>query len=339
MRKTIPINFNFTFFAQIVFWVVLFVFILRSSYGIGEPLFLLSSLLLLSCHLVSFYTIFNWLTPRYFEKKQYGEFTLGVIVLLLVVTPFRLWVEAHFIHRPFLMLRGRRLIGLVLFSEVTLACFAFLFRMALDNYASRQKADQVEKGRLQTELKFLKSQMSPHFLFNTINNVYALALTEPDRTPAALLKLSGLLRYLLYECNEQVPFCKELQAIESYVALFQLRHEAPLNITIDTRVPSPNMLIEPMLFLPLLENAIKHSGIGLSSEAFIKIRLREESGLLAGHFINSKSALPVHTDAGGIGLQNIRKRLDMLESGPSGHNLRVNETSDRFEVFIKIPCT
>ncbi|MBS1659969.1 MAG: sensor histidine kinase [Bacteroidetes bacterium] len=333
MRKAGLKNFNFALYAQIIFWVVLFIFIL------GSPQSVPASLLLLFCHMVNFYFVFSWLTPRYFEPGRYSWFGVAIVALLLTLTPFRLWIETHFINRPFLFQRGRHLIGLVLFSELTLSFLAFLFRMALDNYASRRRADQLEKGRLETELKFLKSQMSPHFLFNTINNIYALALTEPYKTRESLMKLSGLLRYLLYECNQLVPFAKELDAIESYIALFQLRYETALNITLDTQVSSSDMLIEPMLFLPLLENAIKHSDIGVVPEAFIHIRLQEEGGLLAGHFVNSKSTLPSRNEPGGIGLQNIRKRLDMLQSGFSEQNLQVRETANGFEVFIKIPCT
>lgn len=316
---------------------MLFVFLLSSMIGTGTAYAVPGAMLLLVCHLLSFYTSFLWLTSVFFEKKKYGLFVFGLLGLLLALTPFRLWIEIRFIHRPFLVLRGRRLIGLVLFSELSSAGFGFLFRLALDNYASRRKADEVEKDRLQTELKFLKSQMNPHFLFNTINNVYALALTEPDKTPPALLKLSGLLRYLLYECDQQVPFSKELQAIESYIALFQLRYEAQLDIRLDVLVSSPDMFVEPMLFLPLLENAVKHSGIGVSPGAFIVIRLYEEAGQLTGSFLNSKSSLPVHRDVGGIGLQNIRKRLEMLQPGLARENLSVQDHTDRFEVFIKIP--
>lgn len=339
MRKTGGISFNFTLYVQIIFWIVVFIFILHSSMATGTPQSIPASLMLLACHLANFYFVFSWLTPRYFEAGRYTLFGWSIVILLLALTPLRLWVETHFVHRPILLLRGRRLIGLVLFSELSLSFFAFLFRMALDNYASRRKADQLEKDRLQAELKFLKSQMSPHFLFNTINNIYALALTEPRKTPESLLKLSGLLRYLLYECNQMVPFTKEHEAIQSYIALFQLRHEAPLNIDLDTQTSSDGMLIEPMLFLSLLENAIKHSGIGIVPEAYIRIRLREEQGLLTGHFVNSKSSLAGRNESGGIGLQNIRKRLDMLHPGFSDLNFRIRETAERFEVFIKIPCT
>jgi sensor histidine kinase YesM len=255
-----------------------------------------------------------------------------------------------------------RLLGMVLFSEISIAAFAFLFRMSVDSEANKRRIGEIERLQLQTELKFLKSQMNPHFLFNTINNVYALALSRSDKTPAALLKLSGLLRYLLYECNQPTPYHKEIGALESYVALFQLRYEETLNISLHSEVQSMDMLVEPMLLISLLENAIKHSSIGVAPGAFIEIRLREEEGKLAASIKNSRSELnhtireagdgkddrgrdiaggitddPAGAAAGGIGLQNIYKRLEMLAPGLSSRNLQIKETPGIFEVFIKIP--
>lgn len=335
MRKP---AFNFARYAQLVFWVVLFLFLLFSSVGAGARRPLIAAGLLLLCHLLNFYTIFAWLTPRYFEQHRYAGFFAGLLLLLLLLTPFRLWVESRFVYRPFLLLRGRRLSGLVLFSEISMAAFAFLLRMAIDNFSSRRRADQLEKGQLEAELKFLKSQMSPHFLFNTINNLYALALLGSEKTPEALLRLSELLRYLLYECHLPVPLGKELTAIRSYIALLQLRYEEPLNIQVENRVTTTGMTIEPMLLVPLLENAFKHSGIGMAPDAFIRVELREEAGKLLGHFVNSTLADDHFMDGhpGGIGLQNIRKRLEVLQPVRPEENLVILEHGDAFEVFIKI---
>src|SRR5579859_2010931 len=153
-RKT---AFNFALYAQIVFWVVLFLFLLFSSMGAGARRPLVAASLLLLCHLFNFYPVFAWLTPRYFEKRRYAAFLSGLVLVFLVLTPFRHWVESRFVHRPFLVLRGRSLSGLILFSELSVAGFAFLLRMALDNFASRQRADELEKSHLVAELKFLKS--------------------------------------------------------------------------------------------------------------------------------------------------------------------------------------
>jgi hypothetical protein len=336
--RTTP--FNFSLYAQVLFWLALFVLLLFSFLNGGSVLSaaVTAAALLLACHMVNFYIAFSWLTPRFFEKKKYGAFAAGIVLLILLLTPLRLRIEHQFIHRPFLLLRGRRLRGLVIISEVSVAAFAFLFRMAIDSHIHKRRADDVEKLQLETELKFLKSQMNPHFLFNTINNVYSLALTGSERTPEALLKLSGLLRYLLYECNHKVPFSSELQALEAYIALFQLRFEEPLKIYMVAEVSRSEMQVEPMLLVPLLENAIKHSGVGVTEGAYIELHFREEEGRLQARIKNSKfSGNYGMQEAGGIGLPNIRKRLEMLGPGLADRDLQIRETSEVFEVWIKIP--
>lgn len=220
-----------------------------------------------------------------------------------------------------------------------MAGFMLVFRMTLDGFARRERAAEREKDRLQAELKWLKSQMDPHFLLHTVNNVHALAEVSPEKTSAALQTLSGLLRYLLYECNARVPLKREMQAMESYIALLQLRYEDALNISIDNEVGSGDMPIEPMLLIPLLENAFKHSGIGIMPGAFIRIHLREEAGLVTGHFINSRSALSADGNTGGIGLKTIRSRLSVLQPRRPEENLVVLESAEVFEVFIRIPGT
>jgi hypothetical protein len=339
MRKATP--FNFALYTQVLFWLALFTLLLFSFLNSGSVIgaAITAAVILVVCHMINFYIVFSWLTPAYFEKRKYAAFFLGVLLLLLLLTPIRMWIEDRFIHRPFLLLRGRRLRGLVIFSELTAVGFAFLFRMAIDSHIHKRRADDVERLQLETELKFLKSQMNPHFLFNTINNVYSLSLAGSERTPEALLKLSGLLRYLLYECNHKVPFSRELNALESYIALFQLRFEDPLNISLLSEVVRREMPVEPMLLIPLMENAIKHSGIGVAEGAYIEMKFREEEGRLLAGIRNSRTAedyskMPA---AGGIGLPNIRKRLEMLGPGFSVDDLRIMQTSDVFEVWIRIP--
>ena len=265
---------QFILYAQLVFGMILFVFLLFSALG-RNPLSAMGvALFLLICQTFNSYAIYSWLAP---------------------------W------------------------------------------YSGRDRVAEMERTQLQTELRFLKSQLSPRFLFNTINDVHAFALSGSPKAAHALPTLNELLRYLLYECNASVPLRKEVRAIESYIALLQLRYEGPLNIHIDNGVRSADLPIEPMLLIPLLENACKHSGIGVLPDAFIRIDLREEAGLLTGHFINSRSSPAAGGNGvgniGGTGLQNIRKRLSILQPRRPEENLVILESPEVFEVFIKIPGT
>ncbi len=281
--------------------------------------------------------MFSFLTPSYFEKKKYFSFAAGILLLILLLTPFRLWLEKGFAINSALYGARKNIFGLVLFSEIAIAAFSSLLRIAVSTTETKRRIVEMGKLNLETELKFLKSQMSPHFLFNTINNVYSLSLSKSDKAPEALLKLSELLRYLLYECNHQVSLCREVDALQSYIELFQLRYEEPLNILLISSIEKKEMGIEPMLLIPILENAVKHSAIGVEKNAFVLIRLNEEGGTLKANFQNSKSKIFHYDDeASGIGLQNIKKRLSMLQLKEDA--LRINETESIFELTLKIPA-
>jgi sensor histidine kinase YesM len=337
MAPSKKIHLSFSTSAQIAFWALLFLFVLYvSSVSMGIGMALSRASLIFLCHLINFYVVFSFLTPNYFEKKKYFSFAAGVFLLILLLTPFRLWLEKGFVINSSLYATRKNIFGLVLFSEISIVAFSSLLRIAVNTNETKRKMVEMERLNLETELKFLKSQMSPHFLFNTINNVYSLSLSKSNKAPEALLKLSELLRYLLYECNHQVPLYKEVSALNSYIELFQLRYEEPLNILLISSIEKKEMSIEPMLLIPILENAEKHSAIGVAKNAFVLVKLNEESGVLTANFQNSKSTIINHDEeAGGIGLQNIRKRLSMLQLKDDA--LRISETETIFEVTLKIP--
>ena len=296
---------------------------------------------IMACHLLNFYACYSLLVPVYFEKKKMGAALLGLLILLILLTPLRYSIEKQFLQFRLVrsgLLARRGLIAIIIISELTIAGFAALLRLAVSNIRDKQRLDNLQKLQLETELRFLKMQMSPHFLFNTINNIYSLSMIKSDKAPEALLKLSSLLRYLLYECHEKVTLQKEVEALHLYCNLFQLRYEQPLNINIeDNTQRKKQALLEPLLLIPLLENSLKHSGLGLKPDAYAKIVLEEESDLLIVTFTNSVSEVPVADDVGGIGLQNIRKRLDLQYPG----NYQFDIVTDRqqFTVILKLPVS
>ncbi len=325
---------------QAAFWSTLLgIALYLSVISMGWEAALRRAPLIVLCHFAYFYVFYYFLIPRYFEKKKFGTAILGLILLLVVLTPIRYDIEKQFLlDRPL----GRGIVGLpglmgfVIFSELAIASFASLLRLTVSNQRHKQRAAYMQKLQLETELRFLKTQMSPHFLFNTINNIYSLALVKSDKAPEALLKLSDLLRYLLYECHENVTLKKEIDALHLYKHLFQLRYENMLAISISNEVEnSEHIRLEPLLLIPLLENALKHSGIGLIKESFANVSIRREDGRLAFHFINSMSRIPTGVDVGGFGMQNIRKRLE-LQYG-NQYSLSVHSTEQQFSVLLKIP--
>lgn len=321
---------------QIAFWMMLFcVNVYVGSFLLGWQDAFYRSALNVFCHALNFYGLYSWVIPFYYEKRRYGLAIVSVIGVLLVLTPFRLLIEANYPLLPnsdILPAPGAR-VGFVLFTEVAIAAFASLTRLAGDNERRKQQISTLEKAHLESELRFLKAQMNPHFLFNTINNIYSLTLLKSDRAAEALLKLSSMLRYLLYETRAQVTLEKEYQALELFKELFQLKSFKPLNIKIDLRADAA-LLIEPLILIPILENAVKHSGLAVVPDAFVEFCLYQEGGKLVVESTNSVSDAVVETDARGIGLDNIRKRLSLAY--PDTHHLAIKKTEQLFTLLLTI---
>lgn len=344
MRINRPVDyFNYPVAIQAAAWAVVFIFMLYlTGLRFDWHYALMRVPLVMSCHLVNFYVCYSWLVPRFYERKRYGAAAIGLLLLLIVLTPVRMAIETRLGQLPgapvmpvMKVVGNRGLRGFVVISELLIALFASLLRLAARQRAQKKQLAEAERLQLETELRFLKAQTSPHFLFNAINNIYALTLAKSDKAPAALMKLSALLRYLLYECHEKVSLQKELAALESYADLFRLRYQAPVSLSVTSHGINQYLLVEPLLLLPLLENALKHSALGEDAGAYALMDIRQEGNTVIATVVNSKAQQPTVSESGGIGLANIRKRLQILY--PGTHSLSIHDTGASFSVQIKIP--
>lgn len=197
-----------------------------------------------------------------------------------------------------------------------------------------QETNQLKNENLETELKFLKSQINPHFLFNALNNIYTLAYIQDQKAPEMILKLSDMLRYILYDCTSQeVPIDKEISYINNYVELQRLKNdELDVKVAIDQGIGG-HTKIAPMLFIPFIENSFKHSKIEDTENGWIALSLSQQEGQLCFKISNSKPNTEFTKDkVGGIGLQNVRRRLELLY--PQQHQLTINDNEDSFEVEL-----
>lgn len=331
---------SFSFLLQTAFWVIAFVFMTYLSFvSYGWPHGLWRVSLIFTCHFINFYLFYSWIIPQYYQQKKYRVGVAWLLSFLIILTPLRYLIEQHFLVAPgslrSAIARNGGLLVFVIFSELGIAGFASLLRLAVSDAHNKERLAIVEKMHLQAELRFLKAQMNPHFLFNTINNIYSLTVLKSDKAPEALMKLSQLLRYLLYECHTQVPVSKELAALDAFVELFCLRHETALNLSIHTTIQDQQASIEPLLFIPLLENAVKHSAIGLSPDAYVTLHLTQEENRITLLVENSKGEPAVASEPGGIGLQNIRRRLEVIY--PQQYGFRITDTRNLFLVELSIP--
>lgn len=200
-----------------------------------------------------------------------------------------------------------------------------------------KEAIRSEKEKLETEVKFLKSQINPHFLFNALNNIYTLAVIKAPQTPESVMQLSEILRYMVYDSNEErVKLEDEVNYIENYVNLKLLKDSKGMDVTLNLDKTAPGLLVAPLLFIPFVENAFKHSKIEDRGSGFIRIQLDVRGKLIEFSVENS---LPDHhftkDQVGGVGLDNIRKRLQLLYPG-NLHHLLINQSSDRFTIHLSL---
>ena len=336
-----PVSFkSFSLGLQLAFWAVLFSIVFYVSASNADAGVAVERIaLVFACHLITFYTCFSFIVPRYFEKKRYAATILSFVVLFVVLTPLRIMIERHFTGLRVFAVNVRRLnrvgLGLIVFSEIAVGAFACLVKLAASSFINRQNMEAMQRLQLESELKFLKAQMSPHFLFNTINNIYALTLIKSDKAPKFLLKLSGLLRYLLYECDKPVTYLQEENALLIYSELFRLRYDETLDIQLHFEVTQKEKLLEPLLLIPILENAFKYSGLGVNGAAFVSFIVTEANGRLNVTCKNSINQEHVQDQNGGIGLTNIKKRL---EAGyPDNHVFNVLKSDNLFTLNLTLP--
>ena len=208
----------------------------------------------------------------------------------------------------------------------------------LETFIFAQKKEEeiiINKNEgLQTELKFLKSQINPHFLFNSLNNIYALSAIDTTKTQQSISYLSDMLRYVLYECDKAlVSIKKEILYIENYISLFSLKSSKPYPIAIDLQLENPNVSIAPMLLIPFVENAFKHSNIEKRTGSFINISIVSNSKEISFKIENSKPEQAMNKDdVGGIGIINVKKRLSILY--PETHTLLITDTAEVYKVEL-----
>lgn len=279
-----------------------------------------------------FYLNTNLLFPRLLRHKRYG--TLVTIELLLMAAAY--WYNSAIGQLFFPGMRGG---GpgrtMYLFVYLVVLSVAYGYYLSIEAARNERQKKEREHEALRTELQFLRWQVSPHFLFNALNNMVALARKKSDRLEPMLINLSGLMRYMLYETDEsKVPLQREAQYLQSYIDLQSMRYDN-VKIATDIEVPEDEeYMIEPMLLIPFVENAFKH-GIDNIEQPEISIVMKIVNGVLLFRVENKMgpTGTRVRDDARGIGLVNTRKRLNLLYGRKYTMNIEIN---DRHVVVLKI---
>lgn len=281
------------------------------------------------------------LFPSYLKQGKYWQYLLLLAGLALMVTPIKLVLKYILFAKSSGMEEDilNNMNG-YFFSTFLVAGLSTVGKIMVDWVTQNRKRVTVENESMQSELRFLKSQINPHFLFNTLNSLYALTLKKDDKAPDIVIKLSEMMRYMLYECNEpKVPLRKEINYLQNYLDLERLRQRKGIEIKLDVTGNVSDQMVAPLMLIPFLENSFKHGVNANIKDGFVHARLRIEQRVIHFELENSKgSVMPsqVHGNrpSGGIGLVNVRRRLQLLY--PNAHKLSVRETPSTYEVTLEL---
>ena len=324
---------------HVCFWL-LYVLIFGSVYGkYGNNLgwYLLESACMLPFIMLATYINIYLVLPYYLKKRKLFLTVLFAFSLLLIASLGERIFLRKLNNLPVTFESLFGLSFLYLFLETSfMVAVAFAIKVVKKWIIQQGEKHEIEKRNLQTELNLLKAQLHPHFLFNTMNNLYALSVEKSAETSAGIAKISELLRSVLYECNDvEIDLKKEITLIENYIDLEKMRYSDTQNIVFEVRGNPDNLKIAPMLLFTFVENAFKHGSLIKSKKHFIKIGLEIIQDSFVFQTQNTKSnEKPNQKKHSGIGLKNVQKRLEIIY--PERHFLEITDTSGLFNVYLKI---
>lgn len=348
MSSSISVLYNFMMKKegyQFTFWIAILLGLTLGQYFFYKEnfwFFFTNELINVLFYMAIVYFNFSVLIPKYLSKNQYSSYAMMLIVVALVVTPIKLAIfNLKFSGMPDQQdyIRSHQIYHYLI--SVFVGAASAGVKITGDWLTNQQDKKELEHRTIQSELNFLKSQINPHFLFNTLNSLYALTLRKSDNAPEIVLKLSEMMRYMLYECNEKrVPLSKEVNYLRNYLDLELLRHGNGIDVEFEINGEISDQQIAPLLFIPFLENCFKHGLKNRISKGFVRIRLDVFRHNVQWHIENSKpEAIPMKDTrpSGGIGLVNVRRRLDILYAGH--YQLTINDNPNTYEVDLQIDLT
>ena len=296
-----------------------------------------------------FYFNMLYMVPSFLLKHKIPAFLLWIISSVIVLLLISRFIDVHLhIHEQMDRLiprpgpKPKGVFDGILMMTVLLVLGVSTSLAVIQRWQSdAQIRESVEKQNIATELALLKAQINPHFFFNTLNNIYALTFTDVPVSRDAILKLSRMMRYILYETQQDTSLLRqEISFIKDYIELMKLRMQSTTTVIFNQTEADKEYSVAPMLLLPFIENAFKH-GISALQKADIQIDLVVKDGFLTmtilNHIFRDKGALTM--ESGGIGLANTQRRLDLLY--PEKHELMMDENSENntFQVTLRINLT
>ena len=332
---------------HVAIWAVFICFSLMQPRNQSQDIF--SRLMLISIgNIALFYINYSYLVTHYLLKKKTRLYVLFVFILVILSTLLfnayapdfkpNLNFNPNPNFKPFPENRPEpffkiKLIGPFIFNVLLVATGTAL-RVYGEWNRNERKKKEIEVQKSSTELHFLKHQLSPHFLFNSLNSIYSLTTKKSNDAPEAVITLSELMRYMLYETNNEfVSLNKELEYIQNYLKLQRLRIANNKDVTLNIHGNISNQKIRPLLFISFIENAFKY-GTDYKGHTEVKIEINVDKDQIQFKCVNIMGVRKADKDSSGIGLQNTKERLELLY--PNKHKLVVEEKDSRFIVNLML---
>lgn len=325
-----------------IFWLGVLV-----MYSLMEVLFTRQGLLytlsnnlvrLLILGVAVYYNLYR-LVPAYLARKKFLPYLSSLLLVVFIVSPieaFIIYLKSH--DNPDMQDKILSSLNWSFLPNLFILSASTVVKITLDWYKNMRERQELETRTMQTELRFLKSQINPHFLFNTLNSLYAHTLKKSDQAPEIVLQLAEMMRYMLYDCNEKwVELAKEVNYISNYLELERLRQGKDTDIRFEVQGNLARHKIAPLVFIPFVENCFKH-GLGHNiSQGFVHILLIARAGEIDLRIENSKPERlpdPLVSRSGGIGLVNVRRRLELLY--PGRYNLEIMDKPGVYQVRLML---
>ena len=308
-------------------------------------------------HAAYTYLIVYYFSPRYFETRRYTKFFLFVFVVTLLAyilyVTYLIFIFYGFTNyfKEFRVGSEHQQLLMTWYFSMNFiingpppVCAMFLTCKMIKNYYIKiEERQMLVKENANAEMQLLKAQVHPHFLFNTLNNIYSFALNRSPDAGKLVLKLKDTTRYMVYECDAAlVPLPQEIKMLKDYIELERVRYGKRLELSINVTGDYQGKMITPLLMIPFVENSFKHGTSKMLRKSWIKLFIQTDKDVLRFSLINSKpsgeningkkTCLP---DRQGIGLLNVKKRLELLY--PQNHSLLIESTESTFTVDMQIP--
>lgn len=322
---------------QIIIWAIFYTFLLLYTMQKWEfPRFgFWAATIATIFYSIAVYANSSWLIPRFYKQgKKWQYFILSVVVIGVLLVS-RMAIEYQVLlplHQKFYSWTISHFSFVFITNSLAFA-FGALLRVSIDYLSLLKQQEEMKTRQMSAELNLLKSQVQPHFLFNTLNNIYYLAYTKNDKTPTVIAKLSDIMRYFVEEApKEKVSLAAEVQFLKNYIELEQIRmlHPVQLDFTIKA---NERLMIPPMLLIPLVENIFKH-GVDKTVETnIVDIELVQQNGSLS--FTTKNSINTNEKQPGGMGLKNLQKRLELLYDHQ--FELKTDCENNNFTSTLKFP--